>query len=353
LLRYSLKIAVTLLIVASADPVLAQSGCSAQQGQLLIEQGRYRQAVNQFTCVINAQPTAIEGYRGRIEAQLFLGLYADAMRDYGLVTAVVIPADGDAVTTLLAGYAARLADDPHSVSALTGASFARWWLFHYAEATHLLNDLLAIRPNDLYGTLFRGSSRLLRGATNAGVADLDTAIALDPENPHLHWIAADAYTYGLFTPEQAFLHALLALGGGLDTPRVHAILASAYLAFGNLTASVEHIDRHLDLVMTELVTAPTLFDGDSLDVAVVPGRVVEIPVPAVAGQTIAIVTSSKDYWDTIAVLLAPDGTPVAGSDDGKSYFAAFEWPAAQTAIYRLRVTFFEAVNSGTILVARK
>ena len=37
----------------------------------------------------------------------------------------------------------------------------------------------------------------------------------------------------------------------------------------------------------------------------------------------------------------------------RSYFAAFEWPAAHTAIYRLRVTFFEAVNFGTILVARK
>jgi tetratricopeptide (TPR) repeat protein len=353
LLRYSLTIALTLLIFAAADPVLAQAGCSAEQGQLLIDQGRYRQAVRQFTCVIDAQPTAIEGYRGRIEAQLFLGLYSDAMRDYGRVTALVLPADADAVTTLLAGYATRLADDPHSVSALTGASFARWWLFQYAESTHLLNDLLAIRPDDLYGNLFRGSSRLLRGATNAGVADLDKAIALDPENPHLHWVVADAYTYGLFDPQQAFLHAQLALNGGLDTPRVHAILATAYLAFGDLAASVQHIDRHLDLVMTELVTAPTLFAGDSLEVAAAPGRVVEIPVPAFAGQTIAIVTGSKDYWDTIAVLLAPDGTPVAGSDDGKSYFAAFEWPAAQTAIYRLRVTFFEALNFGTILVGRK
>ena len=353
MLRYPLTIAATVLIAASVNPALAQSGCSAEQGQTLIDQGRYRQAIRQFTCVIDAQPTGIEGYRGRIEAQLLLGLYADAMGDYGRVTAQVIPADADAVATLLAGYAARLADDPESVSALTGASFARWWLFQYADATHLLNELLAIRPNDPYGNLFRGSSRLLRGATNAGVADLDKAIALDPQNPHLHWIVADAYTYGLFDPERAFLHAQLALTGGLDTPRVHAILATAYLAFGDLSASVQHIDRHLDLVMTELVTAPTLFDGDSLDLAVVPGRVVEIPVPAVAGQTIAIVTSSKDYWDTIAVLLAPDGTPVAGSDDGKSYFAAFEWPAAHTAIYRLRVTFFDAVNFGTILVARK
>ena len=127
--RYSLTIAATLLIAASANPARAQSGCSAEQGQTLIDQGRYRQAIRQFTCVIDAQPTGIEGYRGRIEAQLLLRLYADAMGDYRRVTAQVIPADADAVATLLAGYAARLADDPQSVSALTGASFSRWWLF--------------------------------------------------------------------------------------------------------------------------------------------------------------------------------------------------------------------------------
>ena len=61
----------------------------------------------------------------------------------------------------------------------------------------------------------------------------------------------------------------------------------------------------------------------------------------------------EDRWDTIALLLAPDGRPVAGSDDANKYFAAFAWPAAETATYRLRVTFFEAVNSGQLLVKRK
>jgi hypothetical protein len=114
-----------------------------------------------------------------------------------------------------------------------------------------------------------------------------------------------------------------------------------------------HIKRHIDLVTTEVVQASPILSGGSLEVSLVPGRIVEIPVPAIAGQTIAIATSSKDYWDSIAVLLAPDGTPVLGSDDANRYFAAFEWPAAQTATYRLRVAFFEAVNSGQLLVKRK
>lgn len=95
------------------------------------------------------------------------------MRDYGRVTVRVLPVHPDAASTILAGYAARLAADPENIPALTGASFARWWLFDYAGATHLLNDLLTLRPDDPYGNLLRGSSRLLRGATNAGVRDLE------------------------------------------------------------------------------------------------------------------------------------------------------------------------------------
>ncbi len=345
--------AAALLVVGPTGLAGAQPPCTAEQGQTLIDEGRYKQAIKEFTCLIDAQPTDADGYRGRIEAQLLLGLYSDALRDYGRVTAQVLPVHPDAASTILAGYDARLSTEPGNIVALTGASFAHWWLFSYAQATHLLNQLLAGRPNDVYGNLFRGSSRVLRGATNAGVVDLDKALALAPENPNVHFIAADAYTYGLFDPQRAFLEATLALIGGLDTPRVHAILASCYQAFGNLPAVVAHLARHFELVTTELVAAPAILPGESLTVSLAPGRTVEIPVPAFAGETIAVATSSQDYWDTIALLLAPDGTPVAGSDDANKYFAAFAWPAAETATYRLRVTFFEAVNSGQLLVKRK
>src|SRR5262245_24755252 len=137
---------------------------------------------------------------------------------------------------------------------------------------------------------------------------------------------------------------MLALGGGLDTPRVHAILASAYLAFGDVLAAAEHIQTHIELVTTELVTTPPLAAGDSLALDLVPRRTYEIPVPAIAGTPISIATSSRDFTDTILVLLVPDGSPVVGADDTKAYFAALEWVAGATATYRLQVTSFEAVS---------
>ncbi len=337
----------------------ASTKCTAQQGQAFIDEGRYDQAIREFTCVIAAQPTGVEGYRGRSEAELLLGRYSDAYADYARVVAFVLPVHPDAYTTILKGYAARLAIAPEDTHALTGASFARWVFFDYTQAIHLVNQLLDVRSDDVYGTLFRGSSRLLLGASKergkadlGGTADLQRAIELAPVSADVRYIVADAYTYGLPDPERAFAEATLALDWGLDTPRVHAILASAYLAFGDVAAAATEIKRHIDLVTTELLSAPTLAPDDSLSLDLVPGRTYEIPVPATAGDTISIATSSRDFYDTIAVLLAPDGTPVAGSDDTNAYFAAFDLVAEKSGTYRMQVTSFEGVNTGELVVTR-
>jgi tetratricopeptide (TPR) repeat protein len=345
--------AIALLLTGPAVAIGSPTKCTAEHGQALIEEGRYEKAIQEFTCVIASGPTEVDGYRGRAEATLFLGRYADAMADYGRITAIVEPVHPDAVQTILAGYDARLAQAPDDIATLTGASFARWWDFQYPQAIHVLNHLLDVRPDDLYGTLFRGSSRLLQGGPGpdqSGAADLERAIALAPASPNVRWIVADAYAYGRPDPHRAFAEASLALDWGLDTPRVHAILGAAYNVFGQLEAAAEHIQTHIDAVTTELLPTAPLASGDAFTLDLVPGRTHAIPVAATAGETISVATSSKDYWDTIAVLLAPDGTPVVGGDDENAYFAAFDWVAEETATYVLQVTFFESVNFGELVV---
>src|SRR5262245_33365562 len=54
-----------------------KKGCSAAQGQAYIDQGRYDQAIREFSCLVAAQPTEAEGYRGKAEAELMLGRYSD------------------------------------------------------------------------------------------------------------------------------------------------------------------------------------------------------------------------------------------------------------------------------------
>ena len=349
------RVVLALLFTPILGPVATARQCSPDQGQIYIYEGRYRDAIREFSCLVEAEPTEVEGYRGRIEAELLLGRYSDAVRDYARVTAFVLPVHPDAETTIATGYAARLAAAPNDIPALTGTSFASWWFFDYPGAIHVLTDLLALSPNNVYARLFRGSSRLLKGTARAeGVADLDSAIALAPGSADVRFIVADAYTYGkLPDAQRAFSEASFALAGGLNTPRIHAILASAYLAFGNQSAAAAQIRTHIALVTTELAQASALSVGDALTLPLVPGRSYEIPVPVTAGQTLSILTSSRDFYDTILVLLAPDGTPVLGSDDYRQYFAGFQWVAAAGGTYRMWVTSFESVNTGDLVVSRR
>jgi tetratricopeptide (TPR) repeat protein len=352
--RIASVLAVLFFLAAPQRGYAAQ--CSVQQGQALIDAGRYDAAIRGFTCVMQAQPTEVEGYRGRIEAQLLSGRYSDAVRTAAALNAFVLPVHPDAETTILQGYNARLTVAPQSISALTGKSFAYWWFFEYQAGIQVLNDLLVIAPNNVYGNLFRGSSRLLHGATpNKGVADLERAIQLAPQSPDVHYVVADAYTYGQSDPVRAFAEASFALNGGLDTPRVHAILATSYIAFGDMASAALHLERHIELVTTQLVPAPAIAPGTSLVVNLVPGRTFEIPVPATIGQTISITTDSPTHEvsDSILVMVAPDGTPVVGGDDYIKYFAGFVWTAEETGTYLLRVTSFESVSTGQLAVTRR
>ncbi len=328
--------------------------CSAANGQLLIDEGYYEEAIREFTCLIEADPTEVEGYRGRSEALLLLGRSSDALRDYARITAFVLPVQPNALDVVVSGYVARLTIGPDNIPALTGLSFARWVGFDYAQAIHVLNHLLEVQPDSVYGNLFRGSSRLLRGATRAqGKADLERALGLAPQSADVHFIISDAYTYGEPDPERAFAEANLALAGGLDTPRVHAILASAYHAFGDEPAAAAHLLRHFELVTTETLETPSIMRDTSLSLDLVPGRTYEIPVAVLAGETISIATSSRDFYDSILVLLAPDGTPVVGSDDENAYFAAIDWIAEGAGTYRMLVTSFEGINTGKLIVTRE
>ena len=348
--------AALLLLAAPTQGTASGPNCTAEQGQAFIDQGHYTQAIHEFTCLVDAQPTEVDGYRGRIEAELLLGRFSDAVRDYTRVTAFVEPVHPDAKLVIYGGYADRLAIDPDNVPALTGASFARWWYFDYPQAINVLDRLLQVKPGDLYGTLFRGSSRVSKNVNKArGIAELDQAIAIAPGSPDVRFIVADAYTYGQPSdPARAYAEASLALDWGLDTPRVHAILGAALNALGEPEAAAQEVEQHLDLVTTELVSTSPLAARSTTTLDLVPGRTYEIPLSVTAGQTISIATSSHDFFDTIALLLAPNGSPVVGADDAPpSYFAAFDYVAQETGTYLLHVTSFESVSTGELIVSRR
>src|SRR5262249_2392844 len=189
---FNALIAVALLGAAATNSTLCATDldatrprCSAEQGQRYIDEGRYEQAVREFTCLIENDPTAVEGYRGRIEAELLLGHYSDALADHAQVTARVLPVHPDAEKIILDGYAARLAAAPNEVPALVGASFTHWADFEYPQTIQVINHLLDVQPSNVFGTLFRGSARLLKGLNqDKGDAAIERAVVLAAKSAH-------------------------------------------------------------------------------------------------------------------------------------------------------------------------
>jgi hypothetical protein len=351
----------TLLVLAALlapAPVFADgspcAGATLGKGQQRIDQGRHSEAVQIYTCILDANPLALDAYRGRAEAELLLGRYSDAMRDYARVTAVVMPVDEDAAEKIVEGYEARLAKQPNDRAALTGAVFASWWTFDYPATLPLLDRLLAQSPDDLFGVLYRGSNRLFTGDVAGGVADFERALELAPASRDVRFIVADGYTYAHPDPTRAYAEASLALAWGLDTPRVHAILASSAFALGDDADGAYHVQQHIDLVATEVVSTAPLAAGGSIALDLVAGRVFEIPVAAVAGAPLSIRTTSPSgaIYDSIVVLEAPGGTPVVGNDDFIDYLAGFDWVVPASGTYTLRVTTFEGVSMGDLVVSR-
>ena len=95
----TLVVALTLGSLLVASPVAAAPACSTAAGQGYIDSGRYDRAVREFGCVIDGDPTSVDGHRGRMEALVLLGRYSDAVLDGVRITAIVAPAHPDAART--------------------------------------------------------------------------------------------------------------------------------------------------------------------------------------------------------------------------------------------------------------
>ena len=78
--RHVSVFAAALLVVGPTGLAGAQSPCTAEQGQALIDEGRYKQAIKEFTCLIDAQPTEagrLPGtHRGAASARSVFGCVA-------------------------------------------------------------------------------------------------------------------------------------------------------------------------------------------------------------------------------------------------------------------------------------
>jgi hypothetical protein len=125
-------------------------------------------------------------------------------------------------------------------------ALAGWCFLDYPAAIHLLNDPLAVSPNNGCGNPFRRSESSAQGYIPYRRAeDFDPAIALAPESPGVRVIVADAYTYGNVPgPQPAFAESILRVRRSSKHATCSRHFASAYLPLGNqLAAAAEFRKR--------------------------------------------------------------------------------------------------------------
>lgn len=326
----------------------------AADGQSAFEAGDYAAAIAAFTCAIDADPQLVAAYRGRIDASLMSGAFSDALRDYTRLLSVVVPEQPDALEQINADYAAALEADPENIVLLTGYSFDLWRVYDHETAITLIETLNALVPDDVYGILFRGSLHLYAGDVDEGEADFARALELAPDNPHVHFIIADAYTYALGDLERAADAANTAIELGLDTPRLTAILATSYLVAGDDQTAATYFLRHIGDASSEEIETDPLDVGGALTLDVLPGRAFRIPVEVSEGETLTIViTSVDDAVDSLLVVLDSDGNPVTANDDSVGFNAGLDWTVPAAGSYTLYLTSFESAGTGEITVTRE
>ncbi len=304
-------------------------------------------------CLFGGMSLGLEVYRDRAEANLLAGAYSNALADYTRILALEVPVTPDSFDQILAIYNARLAANPDDLAALTGYSFAQWWIGDYPAAVTALDHLLELTPDNVYAILFRGSSRLFDGDMG-GEDDLARALELAPDSADAHFIVADAYVYAYWNPDRAFDEATTAKEMGLDTPRVNAILATVAFDRGDEALATQLFAEHIAGATSEYVETEPLAAGASLTLDFVPGRSYVIPVEAAAGETLTLLAASEaDGVDTMAVLLGPDGALVTSNDDHTDLNAGIIRQVEAAGTYTLLLGSFEGAATGEVVLSRE
>jgi hypothetical protein len=166
------------------------------------------------------------------------------------------------------------------IPALTGASFACWCVFDFPAALHLLNDPLAVSPNNGCGNPFRGSSRLLKGyiPCRRGSRSRSSDRPRARKSRCALYRRRRLHVWECARPAACVRRSILRVSRWSEHATCSRHFASAYLALGNQLAAAAKFRTHIELVTTQVVQAAPFTAGATLTLPLVLGRSCKIPV---------------------------------------------------------------------------
>lgn len=358
-LRGMLLVGCLALAGMGAGMASAQEDCDTgvdylAEGESLFAEGDYLGAADSFDCLIEAQPDDLAAWQLELEANLYAGAYAAALQTMTDIAIAIVPDNPQAFADLIALYEADLEENgDDDLRLLTGLSFVLWHQYETEAGLNVLDQMLTLDPDNQYARVFRGSSHFFMGDPESGEADFAVALEQQPGNADLYFIIADAWLYGAGDLENALDAALVASEAGLDTPRMNAILGSAYFGLGDEELALDYFGRHIDSATAEIIEADPLAAGDSVAIDILPGETYLFPIDVAAGETLVLTTTSEDGVDSIMVLADADGELVTGNDDSEGFNAGFEWTADEAGSYVLLLSTFEGAGTGEIILTRE
>ncbi len=185
-----------------------------------------------------------------MDRQLTASAEAYAAYEQGVALSTTLPVQA------AARFRRALGLDPAFAPAGYRLALVSTMLSHEAEARRGIDAALAAKEHlpDPYRTAAVPLSHFIQGAFDLANASLDDALAANPSDPDLHYLAGmlASCSCEYFDPDETIAHLELAIDGGLDTPFVRDRLMDAYELKGMtnyaLNKANERLATHPDMI---------------------------------------------------------------------------------------------------------
>jgi tetratricopeptide (TPR) repeat protein len=360
----------TLAIAAKTDFAIAYN--NRGWSHFLLED--YDNALRDFNSAISYDPALAYAYNNRGLVYQLRGDLRNAASDFeyaislGLEPASWAQYNLGLVDLVLAqeGSAMLPDDEPETVVTTTDSSVELSNLIDQGRVAHemgewsstvmFMTEALALEANNSIAVYLRGRAYIALDNFDAALADFERLVELAeagasfPRREYAYWERAVAHAeVGDFESARADMERAAAI----DPMHVNNFIGNgtiAALAGDMATAGAAFLDL-MQRWETERVEAERMTIGTTSTIEMTRGRVVSIAFRAEAGDRLTIVAASTQA-DPVLVLLAPDGTPIAGDDDSGFMLTALiqGYTFEATGVYTLLVSHAGGGSEGLIAV---
>lgn len=361
----------TLAIAAQNDFAIAYNN----RGWSYFNLEDYDNALADFNSAINYDPNLAYAYNNRglvyqlrgdlrnaasdFERAIALGLEPASWAQYNLglvelvearnASAMLPDAAPETVTTTT--------DTSADVNTLLSQGLTAHNMGEWSSTVTFMTEALTLDANNSTAFYLRGRAYIALDNFDAALGDFERLVELAeagasyPSREYAYWERAVAHAE---TGDFAAARADMERAAQIDPRHVNNFIGNGTIAAleGDMATAGAAFLSLMERWESERVEAERMTIGTTSTIEMTNRRVVSIPFRAEAGDTLTIVAASTQA-DPVIVLLAPDGTPIAGDDDSGFMLTSLieDYAFETTGVYTLLVSHAGGGSEGLIAVS--